>query len=180
MNNDTACFESHLSFEPSETAKQTNMMNYISKKNKDYVYGILVYKILGIWKGYSRVKYCYDIHSESLTRLRQTSKISMTLQWCYITAMTSNVTGTWNVCSAACFRLTAKKLLRITGSCRGFPSQGGSVENGSISWSPHWIAIRSRNPVCGNGHQNIHFFPRNWNAWTWVTNIRSTWKIQYF
>ena len=82
----------------------------------------------------------------------------MTLQWCYITAMTSNVTGSWNVCSAACFRFTAKKRLRITGSCRGFPSQGGSVENGSISWCPHWIAIRSRNPICGNGHQNIHFF----------------------
>ena len=26
------------------------------KKSKDYVYGIWVYKVLGIWKGYYRVK----------------------------------------------------------------------------------------------------------------------------
>ena len=32
--------------------------NYLrnSKKSKDYVYGIWVYKVLGIWKGYYRVK----------------------------------------------------------------------------------------------------------------------------
>ena len=26
------------------------------RKNKDYVYGIWLYKVLGIWKGYYRVK----------------------------------------------------------------------------------------------------------------------------
>ena len=31
-------------------------MNFLIRKSKDYVYGIWVYEVLGIWKGYYKVK----------------------------------------------------------------------------------------------------------------------------
>ena len=37
-------------------AQPLNESNIIKRKSKDYVYGIWVYKVLGIWKGYYRVK----------------------------------------------------------------------------------------------------------------------------
>ena len=47
-------------------------LNVLIRKSKDYVYGIWVYKALGIWKGYYRVKWLmvkvvFDMHWQELT-----------------------------------------------------------------------------------------------------------------
>ena len=36
------------------------MTKMLIRKSKDYVYGIWVYKVLGMWKGYNRVKKIND------------------------------------------------------------------------------------------------------------------------
>ena len=38
------------------------------RKSKDYVYGILMYKVLGIWKGYYRVKKITGLMHETVNR----------------------------------------------------------------------------------------------------------------
>ena len=40
----------------SNLIRNTSFINYQIRKNKDYVYGSWLYKALGIWKGYYRVK----------------------------------------------------------------------------------------------------------------------------
>ena len=40
------------------------------RKSKDYVYGILVYKVLGIWKGYYRVQESLVSYMETWTEAR--------------------------------------------------------------------------------------------------------------
>ena len=41
---------------------------YPIRKSKDYVYGIWVYKVLGIWKGYYRVKKITSFMHETVNR----------------------------------------------------------------------------------------------------------------
>ena len=44
------------------------MSNYSIRNNKDYVYGIWVYKVLDIWKGYYRVKKTTSFVPETVNR----------------------------------------------------------------------------------------------------------------
>ena len=44
------------------------VFSYIIRKSKDYVYGIWVYKVLGIWKCYYRVKTITNFMHETVNR----------------------------------------------------------------------------------------------------------------
>ena len=47
---------------------QYQQIIYVLRKSKDYVYGIWVYKALGIWKGYYRVKKITGFIHETVNR----------------------------------------------------------------------------------------------------------------
>ena len=59
----SAMFTSNNSIQLTNIIIERDLTTNISiRKSKDYVYGIWVYKVLGIWKGYYRLKMTCFMH----------------------------------------------------------------------------------------------------------------------
>ena len=79
---------------------------YHIRKSKDYVYGIWVYKALGIWKGYYRVKKSLVSYMKRWTEARNNKYMK------YHSKLTYQLSF-WNVCRKVDYRTAVSRPFRV-------------------------------------------------------------------